>query len=237
MKCDLIINNHVVFTTDTRKPSHHCWNETFEFIHDFGNFLELHVTWMSPYRSLDSLIERTASQYRQLDFMLAGFSYLVFDEEKDQGFFSRVIELYPGGKVFIETFIKSRGKVKHKNHRNGTKSVSRSVISPSIASRQSEKFENNLLSLKDILETSSLSLKSDFRLLALLGTGHFGKIILCKRKATKQYYALKALKKAEIINNNEYAQILEEKKILTVITNSNHPFMVHLFSCLQDKVC
>ena len=40
---------------------------------------------------------------------------------------------------------------------------------------------------------------SDFDLTTTLGTGSFGRVMLCKNKKTGEFQAMKRLKKAEII--------------------------------------
>lgn len=39
----------------------------------------------------------------------------------------------------------------------------------------------------------------DYELLVTLGTGSFGRVMLCKNKKDGSYYAMKRLKKADII--------------------------------------
>jgi hypothetical protein len=40
---------------------------------------------------------------------------------------------------------------------------------------------------------------ADYELSTTLGTGSFGRVILCKNKKSGEYFALKRLKKADII--------------------------------------
>ncbi|XP_029059154.1 serine/threonine-protein kinase N3 isoform X7 [Monodon monoceros] len=65
----------------------------------------------------------------------------------------------------------------------------------------------------------------DFRCLAVLGRGHFGKVLLVQFKGTGQYYAIKALKKQEVLSRDEIErfylacvvlglQFLHEQKII-----------------------
>lgn len=75
-----------------------------------------------------------------------------------------------------------------------------------------------------------------FRLISVLGRGHFGKVILGQYKTTTEYFAIKALKKADIINRDEVDSLLAEKRIFEVANSVRHPFLVNLFSCFQTEV-
>lgn len=52
-----------------------------------------------------------------------------------------------------------------------------------------------------------------FRLISVLGRGHFGKVILSQYKNTGEYFAIKALKKGDIIARDEVESLLSEKRI------------------------
>ncbi|XP_025409543.1 serine/threonine-protein kinase N isoform X3 [Sipha flava] len=73
----------------------------------------------------------------------------------------------------------------------------------------------------------------DFRLLSVLGRGHFGKVILCQHKKSNEYFAIKALKKGDIIARDEVESLLSEKRIFEVANDIRHPFLVNLFACFQ----
>ena len=64
---------------------------------------------------------------------------------------------------------------------------------------------------------------SDFDLLETLGTGSFGRVRLGRHKKTKKIYAIKMLKKAEIIRLKQVDHIYSEFQILNQL---NHPFIV-----------
>ena len=55
-----------------------------------------------------------------------------------------------------------------------------------------------------------------FRLISVLGRGHFGKVILGQYKTTGEYFAIKALKKGDIIARDEVESLLAEKRIFEV---------------------
>uniref|UniRef100_A0A8C9TJF9 protein kinase C n=1 Tax=Scleropages formosus TaxID=113540 RepID=A0A8C9TJF9_SCLFO len=79
----------------------------------------------------------------------------------------------------------------------------------------------------------------DFRLMAVLGRGHFGKVLLCQYKKTGSLYAIKALKKGDILARDEVESLTCEKRIFETVTRSHHPFLVNLFACFQtpEHVC
>lgn len=60
-------------------------------------------------------------------------------------------------------------------------------------------------------------------------------MILGKYKNTGEYFALKALKKADIISREEVESLLAEKRIFEVANSVRHPFLVNLFSCYQTE--
>ena len=86
-----------------------------------------------------------------------------------------------------------------------------------------------------IRQDSSMGLDS-FHFVAVLGRGHFGKVILARYKNTGEYFAIKALKKGDIIARDEVESLLAEKRIFEVANSMRHPFLVNLFACFQTKV-
>jgi len=75
----------------------------------------------------------------------------------------------------------------------------------------------------------------NFRLISVLGRGHFGKVILAQYKNTGEYFALKALKKGDIIARDEVESLMAEKRIFEVANSMRHPFLVNLFACYQTE--
>mmetsp|Transcript_48583 Transcript_48583/g.126060 ORF Transcript_48583/g.126060 Transcript_48583/m.126060 type:complete len:338 (-) Transcript_48583:544-1557(-) len=72
----------------------------------------------------------------------------------------------------------------------------------------------------------------DFDIGETLGTGTFGRVRLVRHKQTGKYFALKILKKAEVIRLKQVEHIMSEKAILASI---KHPFVVRLFQTFQDQ--
>lgn len=57
------------------------------------------------------------------------------------------------------------------------------------------------------------------------GTGTFGRVWLTKQRKTKQYFAIKVLKKADIVKLKQVEHINSERQVLSQI---NFPFIVQL---------
>lgn len=53
---------------------------------------------------------------------------------------------------------------------------------------------------------------------------------------TGEYFAIKALKKGDIIVRDEVESLLSEKRIFEVANTMRHPFLVNLFACFQTEV-
>lgn len=51
-----------------------------------------------------------------------------------------------------------------------------------------------------------------------------------------EYFAIKALKKGDIIARDEVESLLSEKRIFEVANTMRHPFLVNLFACFQTEV-
>ncbi|XP_067631274.1 serine/threonine-protein kinase N isoform X2 [Eurosta solidaginis] len=75
----------------------------------------------------------------------------------------------------------------------------------------------------------------NFRLLSVLGRGHFGKVILSQLRSNNEYFAIKALKKGDIIARDEVESLLSEKRIFEVANAMRHPFLVNLYACFQTE--
>jgi len=74
----------------------------------------------------------------------------------------------------------------------------------------------------------------DFELLETLGTGTFGRVFLCKeKKVESNFYAMKVLKKVEIVRLKQVEHINSEKQILCQV---QCPFIVDLFCTFQDDL-
>jgi len=71
-----------------------------------------------------------------------------------------------------------------------------------------------------------------FERLVTVGTGTFGRVYLVRHRITKKYYAMKMLKKAEVVRLKQVEHLTAEKQILMSI---KHPFVVNLYRTFQDE--
>uniref|UniRef100_A0A3P8WJB9 Protein kinase N3 n=1 Tax=Cynoglossus semilaevis TaxID=244447 RepID=A0A3P8WJB9_CYNSE len=64
-------------------------------------------------------------------------------------------------------------------------------------------------------------------------------VLLAEFKNTGKLYAIKALKKRDIVTRDEVDSLMSEKRIFEMINASRHPFLVNLHGCFQtsDHVC
>lgn len=61
--------------------------------------------------------------------------------------------------------------------------------------------------------TGNVSVRN-FRTIKVIGKGSYGKVLLVEMKDTKKMYALKILKKGEILRRNQLEHTLDERRIL-----------------------
>lgn len=72
----------------------------------------------------------------------------------------------------------------------------------------------------------------DFQILKPISRGAFGKVFLGVKKTNpEKIYAIKVMKKSEMVNKNMVSQVNNERNALAL---SNSPFCVHLYYSLQS---
>ena len=62
---------------------------------------------------------------------------------------------------------------------------------------------------------------NDFEYIKVLGRGSFGKVLLAEHKHSGQVFAVKALKKQVVCEDDDVECVLNEKKVLAL----EHPFL------------
>ena len=103
------------------------------------------------------------------------------------------------------------------------------ISSAKSCSDEKNKRANTIFSKHKTIKTVSLE---DFQILKVLGRGSFGKVCLVEYKSTKEYYAMKSLKKDILLDQDQVENTILEKKILQSL---DHPFLVGMIFCFQTE--
>jgi serine/threonine protein kinase len=73
----------------------------------------------------------------------------------------------------------------------------------------------------------------DFDIIKPISKGAFGSVYLAKKRNTGDYYAIKVLKKADMIAKNQVTNVKAERKIM--MTQADSDFAVKLYWTFQSK--
>ncbi|KAJ7094616.1 hypothetical protein B0H15DRAFT_830207 [Mycena belliarum] len=83
------------------------------------------------------------------------------------------------------------------------------------------------------LSRTSLTSIKDFDIIKPISKGAFGSVFLAKKKVTGDYFAIKVLKKADMIAKNQITNVKAERMIL--MTQAESPFVAKLYFTFQSK--
>ncbi|CAM6092926.1 unnamed protein product [Calypogeia fissa] len=98
--------------------------------------------------------------------------------------------------------------------------------------------QHNLLKDLERKETEYMRLQrhkmsvEDFELLTIIGRGAFGEVRLCKSKANGQVYAMKKLKKSEMLSRGQVEHVRAERNLLAEVDSH---CIVKLYYSFQDQ--
>ena len=73
---------------------------------------------------------------------------------------------------------------------------------------------------------------ADLELRRILGVGTFGRVKLVRHVPTNTPYALKCMRKAQVVATKQQSHVLNEKNILAMM---EHPFILSLVNTYQDS--
>jgi protein kinase A len=73
---------------------------------------------------------------------------------------------------------------------------------------------------------------TDFDILRTLGTGSFGRVHLVQSKHNQRFYAVKVLKKQQVVKMKQVEHTNDERKMLQEV---KHPFLITLWGTFQDS--
>eukprot|EP00262_Sarcandra_glabra_P016839 TRINITY_DN5605_c0_g3_i1.p1 TRINITY_DN5605_c0_g3~~TRINITY_DN5605_c0_g3_i1.p1 ORF type:complete len:567 (+),score=109.37 TRINITY_DN5605_c0_g3_i1:208-1908(+) len=102
----------------------------------------------------------------------------------------------------------------------------------------SEEEQNNILKYLEKKETEYMRLQrhkmgvDDFELLTIIGRGAFGEVRLCREKTTGHVYAMKKLKKSEMLRRGQVEHVKAERNLLAEVDSA---CIVKLYCSFQDE--
>ncbi|KAL0315795.1 UNVERIFIED_CONTAM: Serine/threonine-protein kinase CBK1 [Sesamum radiatum] len=153
-------------------------------------------------------------------------------EEEQQLGSSQTLERVAAAKNFIENHYKSHMKDMQQRRER------REVLEKALAkSGVSEEEQMNILKDLERKETEYMRLKrhkisvDDFELLAIIGRGAFGEVRLCREKKTGDIYAMKKLKKSEMLSRGQVEHVKAERNLLAEVASR---YIVKLHCSFQD---
>ncbi|KAI0638068.1 hypothetical protein C8Q77DRAFT_1047205 [Trametes polyzona] len=114
----------------------------------------------------------------------------------------------------------------HRRH-----STAQPMISPT-ASQSGTPLSPRLPSVAPLSRTTPTSIK-DFEIIKPISKGAFGSVFLAKKKVTGDYFAIKVLKKADMIAKNQITNVKAERMIL--MKQAESPFVAKLYFTFQSK--
>ncbi|CAM8924408.1 hypothetical protein QQ045_022688 [Rhodiola kirilowii] len=98
--------------------------------------------------------------------------------------------------------------------------------------------QNNLLKHLEKKETEYMRLKrhkmgaDDFEPLTMIGKGAFGEVRICREKSTGHVYAMKKLKKSEMLRRGQVEHVKSERNLLAEVDSN---CIVKLYCSFQDE--
>jgi len=64
--------------------------------------------------------------------------------------------------------------------------------------------------------------------------GSFGRVMLAKNRKTGEFYAMKRLKKSDIIKLRQVDHVISEN---TILADIDHPFLVSFSPLMANNIC
>ncbi|MQM00880.1 hypothetical protein Taro_033620 [Colocasia esculenta] len=102
----------------------------------------------------------------------------------------------------------------------------------------SEEEQNNILKYLEQKETEYMRLQrhkmcvDDFELLTMIGKGAFGEVRVCREKSSGHVYAMKKLKKSEMLRRGQVEHVKAERNLLAEVDSN---CIVKLYYSFQDE--
>lgn len=111
-------------------------------------------------------------------------------------------------------------------------SIAQPILSPTVAVAPGS-HHGRLPSVAPSSSKAAPSSIKDFDIIKPISKGAFGSVFLAKKKTTGEYFAIKVLKKADMIAKNQITNVKAERMIL--MKQADSPFVVKLYFTFQSK--
>ncbi|KAH6770075.1 AGC cGMP-dependent and protein kinase kinase family protein [Perilla frutescens var. hirtella] len=115
----------------------------------------------------------------------------------------------------------------------------RNVLERKLADAEvSEEEQNNILKHLEKKETEYMRIQrhkmgaDDFEPLTMIGKGAFGEVRICREKSTSHVYAMKKLKKSEMLRRGQVEHVKAERNLLAEVDSN---CIVKLYCSFQDE--
>ncbi|KAK8566786.1 hypothetical protein V6N13_002471 [Hibiscus sabdariffa] len=154
------------------------------------------------------------------------------EEEEEEGVTSLTLERVAAAKQFIESHYKSH--MKHIQDRKERRLILEKQLASSDVPQEEQIF---LLKELERKESDYMRLKrhkicvDDFHLLTIIGRGAFGEVRLCQEKKSGDIFAMKKLKKSEMLSRGQVEHVRAERNLLAEVASH---FIVKLYYSFQD---
>ncbi|CAG8693974.1 10399_t:CDS:2, partial [Acaulospora colombiana] len=111
-------------------------------------------------------------------------------------------------------------------------SIAQPILSPTVAVAPGPSHGRAASVAPSAAKAAPSSIK-DFDIIKPISKGAFGSVFLAKKKTTGDYFAIKVLKKADMIAKNQITNVKAERMIL--MKQAESPFVVKLYFTFQSK--
>ncbi|KAD6120066.1 hypothetical protein R6Q59_026095 [Mikania micrantha] len=181
-------------------------------------------SWLHKFQPRDRLRSNT----RRRDSMDGGEDESISEEEASNITKQRVA----AAKKYIENHYKEQMKNLQERRER------RILLEKKLADADvSEEDQNNLIKFLEKKETEYMRLQrhkmgvDDFELLTMIGKGAFGEVRVCREKKTGNVYAMKKLKKSEMLRRGQVEHVRAERNLLAEVDSN---CIVKLYYSFQD---
>ncbi|CAK8543614.1 unnamed protein product [Lathyrus sativus] len=184
-------------------------------------------SWLSKFQPRDKLRAST----RKKDDVMGGAEDS--DPSVDGESLSNVTkQKVAAAKQYIENHYKEQMKSLQERRER------RTILEKKLADADvSEEDQNNLLKFLEKKETEYMRLQrhkmgvEDFEMLTMIGKGAFGEVRVCREKTTDHVFAMKKLKKSEMLRRGQVEHVRAERNLLAEVDSN---CIVKLYCSFQD---